>query len=207
DGTRITGTRPAVSREPFSYEVAEVFGPADIKDGSFGPRNLSSAIFLLSFCGWNAPYDADTFRAMWLNGPETPPNASTMQNYFSYCSQGAVRISSETQAIFEVKLPCSGVPENRSYNFKTRCTEVELYAWMSMAESYVQKTLRTDISDFKQRVAVLPMEVFATCSWEALASVGCTGTRCFVWISGRRSSDLTAYMHETGHNLGLQHSG
>ncbi|GIL88774.1 hypothetical protein Vretifemale_16668, partial [Volvox reticuliferus] len=41
----------------------------------------------------------------------------------------------------------------------------------------------------------------------ALASVGCTGTRCFAWISGRRSNDLTAYMHETGHNLGLQHSG
>ncbi|GIL48042.1 hypothetical protein Vafri_4754 [Volvox africanus] len=40
-----------------------------------------------------------------------------------------------------------------------------------------------------------------------MGSVGCTGSRCYSWINGRYAQDLTVYMHEMGHNMGLQHSG
>ncbi|GLI69554.1 hypothetical protein VaNZ11_014103, partial [Volvox africanus] len=78
---------------------------------------------------------------------------------------------------------------------------------MDLAESYVQITLKRDISRIKQRIAVLPSEVIANCKWAGMGSVGCSGTRCYSWINGAAATELSAYMHEMGHNMGLQHSG
>ncbi|GIL96737.1 hypothetical protein Vretimale_2544 [Volvox reticuliferus] len=78
---------------------------------------------------------------------------------------------------------------------------------MDLAGGYVQDTLRQNISSIKQRIAVLPVEVSQNCYWSGMGSVGCTGTRCYSWINGRYAQDLTVYMHEMGHNMGLQHSG
>ncbi|GIL74921.1 hypothetical protein Vretifemale_4792 [Volvox reticuliferus] len=193
-------------------QIVQVFGFADKnapKDAPAGARNITSAIFLLSFrCNnWTAPFTASSFWSMWLNGPSTPRTAKTMQNYWDFCSQGAARMSNETQFIFEVPVPCNGTSNNQPYNFISQCTEAELYAWMDLADSYVQNTLKRDISRIKQRIAVLPTEVIANCKWAGMGSVGCSGTRCYSWINGAAANELSAYMHEMGHNMGLQHSG
>ncbi|GFR40654.1 hypothetical protein Agub_g1239, partial [Astrephomene gubernaculifera] len=78
--------------------------------------------------------------------------------------------------------------------------------WMNYGEDYATKTLKLNISSIKQRIAVLPNEMNAYCPWAGLASVGCGGTRCFVWANGGASGDLSLYFHEMGHNLGLMHS-
>jgi hypothetical protein len=39
-----------------------------------------------------------------------------------------------------------------------------------------------------------------------MGSVGCSGTKCYTWINGAVSRDLSIYMHEMGHNFGLHHS-
>ncbi|GIL48039.1 hypothetical protein Vafri_4755, partial [Volvox africanus] len=104
-------------------------------------------------------------------------------------------------------LPCNGTVNGQPYNFFTQCSEVELYAWMDLAESYVQNTLKRDISLIKQRIAVLPTEMMASCKWAGMGSIGCSGTRCYSWINGAAATELSAYMHEMGHNMGLQHSG
>ncbi len=45
------------------------------------------------------------------------------------------------------------------------------------------------------------------CGWAGLASVGCGGPTCSVYIQGNSALDLDVIMHELGHTQGLSHSG
>ncbi len=47
----------------------------------------------------------------------------------------------------------------------------------------------------------------AACGWAGLASVGCGGPTCSVYIQGNSANDLDVIMHELGHTQGLSHSG
>ncbi|GIL74923.1 hypothetical protein Vretifemale_4801 [Volvox reticuliferus] len=175
------------------------------------PIIISTVVFLISFCGYGPAIDVASFRSMWLNGPDTPPNTRTMQNTFDYCSQGKAIMNSSTQHIFDVPLQCTGkVPGTSTpYNYAqldTICYTYSLHNMMLVAEDYVQKTLGIDISSIKQRIAVLPVDLSGYCDFGGMAGLGCTGTRCYSWINGLFAGNLYLYLHEMGHNLGLYHS-
>ncbi len=52
-----------------------------------------------------------------------------------------------------------------------------------------------------------PIKPQAACGWAGLASVGCGGPTCSVYIQGNSANDLDVIMHELGHTQGLSHSG
>ncbi|KXZ43974.1 hypothetical protein GPECTOR_76g795 [Gonium pectorale] len=165
-----------------TIQVLEQPGPKDIK---IGAMNITSVVFLLSFCNYNASVDLPTFRRVWLNNDSSPASAYTMQNYWSNCSQGLARMTSTQQIVIEAP---------------------EIYAWMNLAEDHARFNLGLNISHIKQRVAILPRQVDTFCPWAGLASIGCGGTRCYTWINGGSATNLPVIFHEMGHNLGLMHS-
>ncbi|GIL48031.1 hypothetical protein Vafri_4728 [Volvox africanus] len=172
---------------------------------------ISTVIFLISFCGYGPAIDVASFRSMWLNGPDTPPNTRTMQNTWDFCSQGKVVMENSTQRIFDIPLQCAGImPGTRNpYSFKSgweACYTSSLNNMMALAEHYVQNTLGEDISGIKQRIAVIPAELNGYCNFGGLAGLGCTGSRCYSWINGLFANNLYLYLHEMGHNMGLYHS-
>ncbi|EFJ48887.1 zinc-containing metallo-protease [Volvox carteri f. nagariensis] len=191
-------------------KVVESFGFADKdagKEAIPGRANvtISSVIFLISYCGYRNYHTVESFRKMWLNEPSTTTDAMTMQNYISYCSQGAARMTNSSQRIFAVDLPCTGGSGKNAFNFNTSCEDPELYGMMSMADSIVRNTYGASISYVKQRIAVLPDYAHTTCRWGGLAQVGCSGDRCYTWINAAASPRV--FLHEMLHNFGLHHAG
>ncbi|GIL48040.1 hypothetical protein Vafri_4754 [Volvox africanus] len=194
-------------------KVVESFGYAgkdEVKSTTPTTRpfmNITSVVYLISACNRSNAHTAASFRSWWVNGPNTTSLNITMQNYFNYCSQGAARMTNDTQFIFEVTLPCKGVLKNgESYNLQTNCSNPEIYGIMSLAEDYITNTLkRYDLNNVRQRIAVLPVGYPYRCGWAGLANVGCGGTRCHVWIAGGNTY-RNIFMHEMGHNLALAHS-
>eukprot|EP00198_Chlamydomonas_reinhardtii_P003877 XP_001693213.1 predicted protein [Chlamydomonas reinhardtii] len=209
DSTNFTGGL-GVNDTPLDIDSFEILGPGDgsggAKDTPMGPTNITSVIFLLSFCGYRRPVSAADFRAMWFNNATSTPTSRNMQNYWSTCSNGFAQMPASNQVVVEVDLPCAGAYLGTKYNSTNNCRTQELYTWLNMADDYARLTLKLNISAIKQRVAVLPTEMDPYCGWAGLASVGCAGTRCYTWISGSSSKDLSIYFHEMGHNMGLAHA-
>ncbi|KAG2444137.1 hypothetical protein HYH02_009077 [Chlamydomonas schloesseri] len=199
-----------VNETPLEVDSFDILGPGDgsggAKDTPMGPTNITSVIFLLSFCGYPRSVDAATFKAMWFNNATSTPTSHNMQNYWATCSNGFAQMPVPNQVVVEVDLPCSGAYLGTKYNSTNNCRTQELYTWFNMADDYARLTLKLNISTIKQRVAVLPTEMDPYCGWAGLASVGCAGTRCYTWIAGSSSKDLSIYFHEMGHNMGLAHA-
>ncbi|GLI69555.1 hypothetical protein VaNZ11_014104 [Volvox africanus] len=194
-----------------SLESPPATPTATISSGNETQQVVSTVIFLISFCGYGPAIEVASFRSMWLNGPDTPPNTRTMQNTWDFCSQGKVIMTNSSQRIFDVPLQCEGMmPITRSpYSFKLGwevCYTYSLSNMMALAEYYVQNTLGEDISGIKQRIAVLPAELNGYCNFGGLGGLGCAGSRCYSWINGLFANNLYLYLHEMGHNLGLYHS-
>lgn len=106
-GNNSTSTRVlARSAAPVQAVIEKVYGPAgrsDVaKDSMIGPNNVSSVVFLVSYCGMTPAINASTFRRIYLNGPNG--TNETAQNWLEWCSQGAARMPSELQRIYDVKV-------------------------------------------------------------------------------------------------------
>ncbi|GIL96739.1 hypothetical protein Vretimale_2548 [Volvox reticuliferus] len=198
-------------------KVVESFGYAGKDDAAKDeltfrqPLNLQSIIYLVSACNKANSYTEASFRKFWLNGPSSTPLDSTMQNYFSYCSQGIASLTNATQHIFEVTIPCSGSLSEYyglKYDLEAKCGDGEKYAYQYLSDTFVKnKYHRTDLDGIKQRIAVMPPGLGGSCGWTGLGTVGCGGSRCYAWIQDSARGVRSAYMHEMGHNLYLSHSG
>ncbi|KAG2496775.1 hypothetical protein HYH03_005183 [Edaphochlamys debaryana] len=172
------------------------------------PVNVTTAIFLLSFCGYPLALSRDEFMAQWVDGPSTGAGAYTMEGYVRACSHGRSRLNNDTQLVFAVDVPCTGLTTDyKPYNSTDQCRGEELYSWMNQAEAIVEAQYNISLAGIKQRLVVLPREMDAFCPWAGLASQGCIGTRCYVWVNGNSASDLSVFLHELGHNWGLNHAG
>ncbi|GIL50640.1 hypothetical protein Vafri_6772 [Volvox africanus] len=176
------------------------------------PMTIHSIIYLVSACNSTNYFTEASFRKFWVNGPSTKPLDNTMQNYFSYCSQGAASMTNATQHVFEVTIPCTGSLKGfglLDFDLINYCGISELSAYQYYAESYAMEKYPQlkDLDYVKQRIVVMPEGLGGICAWGGAASLGCEGTRCHVWIVGRVKEGKRTYMHEMLHNFYLDHSG
>ncbi|KXZ43973.1 hypothetical protein GPECTOR_76g794 [Gonium pectorale] len=179
-----------------------------IRDANNMPTNLivnaSTALKLTPLAGSRI-----RVRRAGISAPPPSPGYRRLlrgENYWSNCSQGLAKMTSAQQIVIEAPIACAGNSAYGFFNSTDQCRTQEIYAWMNLAEDYARFNLGLNISNIKQRVAILPRQVDTFCPWAGLASVGCAGTRCYAWINGGSATDLPVIFHEMGHNLGLMHS-
>lgn len=66
--------------------------------------------------------------------------------------------------------------------------------------------LGRNLSQYWHRVYVLPD--MPSCTWNGLGTVGCAdSSQCRAWVRGPAALSLDSFMHELGHNMGLEHAG
>ncbi|GIL65770.1 hypothetical protein Vafri_19462 [Volvox africanus] len=204
------------SKNPITVEDVELIG-SDDRNGqqkwTDGGTILKSVVYLISTCEHSASANPVKLRNLFFNGRDTGPDALTMQNIWKYCSQGMVTMNSNTLAIYEVKVPCTGslkVGNNTiDYKFIGRayetCAVETLGIMVKVADDYVRNTLRVSLTDDQQRILVLPNAISNNCGYAGAAAMAITPGE--VYITGAAAENLNIYVHEMSHSyFNLQHS-
>lgn len=118
-------------------------------------------------------------------------NGNSVKDVFSYCSEGKFHFNTYIYPEI-INIPC---PESNSF-----CNTEN---WANYADAFL-KSKQINIEEYTNSIYVLP----SGCGFGGLATVGpCTFQRCRVWINGDVSRQSSTYIHEIGHNLGLNHAG
>lgn len=117
----------------------------------------------------------------------------SVKNIMNRCSNGKSSFESVTVP-YVVNIPCT----MSSYSCDTN-------GWAEMADNIVRTTSPTiPIDTFKNRIYILPLNV--GCSFGGLGIVGPCPYFCRVWIAGSVVKEPATYVHELGHNMGLNHA-
>lgn len=95
-----------------TFEVLGKADPGASKNAFIGAQEITSVIYLLSFCGYERAINASAFRVIWLNTPATPRTAYTMQNFWANCSQGLARLSAQGSTVVEISVSSEGAGQN-----------------------------------------------------------------------------------------------
>ncbi|KXZ53666.1 hypothetical protein GPECTOR_6g583 [Gonium pectorale] len=155
----------------------------EVYDGA--PIRIKSMIYLISTCGWPAPLTVEEARNIYFR------NSMSISGYHDTCTYNKVKfLEEDTVIIGPVEVPCtgsvfSGVLEY-PYDSSQYCGAAEQFSWRLAGEAAARAT---------------------RCGWAGLASVGCGGSTCSVYIKGSYAQSLTVAMHEISHTTGLSHAG
>lgn len=79
----------------------------------------------------------------------------------------------------------------------------DYYGWAEAADQ-AAAAAGVDLSRYRYRIYVLPTEIAYACNFAGLGNLGC-GTFCRSWIA--ICDRAGTYVHELGHNLGMEHAG
>ena len=119
-------------------------------------------------------------------------NGNSVQAVFSYCSDS--KFAFDTYIYPEIiNVPC---PESNLL--------CNTNGWADYADA-ILKSKMVNIEGYTNSIYILP----TGCGFGGLGVVGPCGAtaRCRVWINGDVSRQSSVYVHELGHNLGLNHAG
>jgi hypothetical protein len=127
-------------------------------------------------------------------------NGNSVKAVFSYCSDNKFKF--DTYVYPEIiNIPC---PESNLL--------CNTNGWADYADA-ILKSKMVNIEGYTNSIYILP----TGCGFGGLGVVGPCGavssgipgfsTRCRVWINGDVSRQSSVYVHELGHNLGLNHAG
>lgn len=148
-------------------------------------QTMKSLTAILSVCSTPAVITPTELDGILLT------NGNSVQAVFSYCSGGKFHF--DTYIYPEIiNIPC---PDSI-----TLCNTDN---WANYADT-VLKSKMINIEEYTNSIYVLP----SGCGFGGLGVVGpCNYQRCRVWINGGVSRQSSTYVHEIGHNLGLNHAG
>lgn len=154
------------------------------------------------------PYSVASIRGAVL--PETNPTGTTVGSQYRACSNGRATLNAKNSVVADwARLGCTGTGLGGiRWSFATCDDDFDVAGWADAADSYVLRMYGIDVNDYNHRVYVMPPGMQRQCGWVGMGYVGCDGTfECRAWISGEYHASPSAYMHEQGHNLYLQHAG
>ena len=139
---------------------------------------------------------------------------------YEQCSMGRAQVDAKNSVVITVPFPCggrSGMLKDGTQFWTNSCKD-NVVPWQVYAEEYVQKQ-NIDPLSFHHRVLVLPQNhtetIGSDCQFTALASLGRWDMATspgndwgsgIVWICGDCWRMAPTYLHELGHNYGLQHA-
>eukprot|EP00195_Chlamydomonas_chlamydogama_P013521 CAMPEP_0202890338 /NCGR_PEP_ID=MMETSP1392-20130828/780_1 /ASSEMBLY_ACC=CAM_ASM_000868 /TAXON_ID=225041 /ORGANISM="Chlamydomonas chlamydogama, Strain SAG 11-48b" /LENGTH=657 /DNA_ID=CAMNT_0049573887 /DNA_START=125 /DNA_END=2099 /DNA_ORIENTATION=- len=176
-------------------------GTKDYTVANGQPYRFRSITFLLNICGAAPPATKKDIESQWFNSKATP-GGLTMQNYFASCSYGKVVFDEFSNVVVtNVSLPCAGVTRSGWRWDASQCRIDEVYGWAEATEEAASR-MGINMNQFQNRILILPNNA---CTWGGLGTVGC-GSSCGVWIKADQAGLLDTFVHELGHNMGLQHS-
>ncbi len=124
----------------------------------------------------------------------------SVKSQMKICSKGKITFDTLVFPRY-VQIPC-----------ETYTSICDVSTWSTQADNALKPFI--DVENYSHRIYILPMGV---CSFGGLGVIGpcfrtcdtnsqCVSKICRVWISGESSRYPIAYLHEIGHNQGLQHA-
>ena len=94
-----------------------------------------------------------------------------------------------------INVPCNG---------NTYYPVCDVFGWAEYADNFVSTYMRIPLTQYNRRIYIIPPDV--GCGFGGLGSVGPCGNECRVWINSKIANEVSAYVHELGHTLGLSHA-
>lgn len=153
---------------------------------------LKALVLVLSVCSY---------------GPAVAPKALSpvlvgLDNMLRVCSFNKTGLAGGTKVLQSyVPIPCSGQTHLGQSFVSSSC---EFGAWGDYALHYAERSLGVPVWEYKHRIFIVPKG--DVCPWGGMGYVGCTND-CRVWVSGDLWNMPMVYIHELGHNMGLEHAG
>jgi hypothetical protein len=145
-------------------------------------QTLKTLTVVLSICSTPAS----------LSVNESTSVMATVNTMFKTCSKDKAHVE-PVVVPFIVQLPCT--PTSRS---------CDVSSWADYADSMMRQQ-NIQVDTFPYRIYVLPDNV--GCTWGGLGYIGPSCVpNCRVWIAGSVARRPAVYVHELGHNLGLNHA-
>lgn len=145
---------------------------------------LSLLVVLLSICGQMPVYNYEDVQSTVFNDVASQMNV---------CSFGKCRLSGHVVP-YVISIPCQ---------LPSTCN---VEAWASITESFLSTTANIHPESYMYHMYIIPSGIGCN-GWAGLGQVGCSQLPCKSWIVSEYSKSVAVYMHELGHNLGLQHAG
>lgn len=150
-------------------------------------RALTGFIAVLDVCGYKTPVISGSIRNMLFS-------PASLGDTYANCSYGLspIRLKVLPDAI---SIPCHIFePGTCSYN-----------AWADSADSWIRMYGDASLLELQHAIYIVPYG--PPCVWAGLGMVGCGKQKpCRVWINGKAAMRPNTYVHELGHNLGLNHA-
>ena len=153
---------------------------------SIVPRVMKSLTVILSVCNNFPSMTPSKVKDVLVR------NNDSVKNMFDTCSNGTMKF--ETYMVpYIVNIPCN------TYNYNNLC---DPQGWADYANEIILKN-RLDLTSYKHLIYIIP----EGCPFAGFGDVGpCGVNACRVWISNNQAVYPDTYMHELGHNLGLNHA-
>lgn len=145
---------------------------------------ITLLVILLSICGQFPIYTHQDIKNVIFND---------VASQLNICSFGKCQLSGYVVP-YTLSIPCQ-LPSTCNIN-----------AWASTTESFLSTTLNINLNSYMYHMYIIPNNV-GCIGWSGLGTLSCNPMPCRSWIISDYSNIVAIYMHELGHNLGLQHAG
>jgi len=143
-------------------------------------KTLKTLTIILSVCNNNNPVSKDAIQNTLLKAKST----------LEYCSKNKTTLTADFIP-FAIQIPCPASIAN-----------CEPDNWAVRTDTTVENYSNISISTYSHIIYILP----DGCGFAGLGQVGpCIGP-CKLWISSAQAYSPNVYIHELGHNMGLNHS-
>lgn len=122
-------------------------------------------------------------------------NNNSVQNILKHCSNNKIKFESTIFPNY-IHIPC---PENI-----LQCKNAH-WTWSDRTDDVIRRMFPlVNIDNYLYKIYVLP----TGCGFTGLGTLGPCSTisNCRIWIDGDVANNPMSYVHEIGHNLGLQHA-
>lgn len=162
---------------------------------SLNMMNLTSIVFLLRVCDHLTQTSVQEFSNFWYND---------FANDIEKCSFGNVNFDPLMNKVVEFNIPCRFISSKTGLLINNnRLDDTNFKTYNFEWADYIIEHIGYDISQYKYRILIYPSGTKA--SFYGIATVGCSEDGCYSWYN-TQDFKSNLFIHEIGHNMGLDHS-